>query len=156
MTERDETRREEHNPTDPDDAADTGPPTTGGSAPGGEPTGLRRGSGVTSGGAAGMSLGGTLPTGAGGDSGTGAGGLGTGMGGAGGGRNIVHGAGRPSFDPTPLGDASEGPTTTDTTLTAGEHTGAMAAEASSSTGSGGVEPESSPDSTVRGAGSGRV
>src|SRR5438309_803277 len=77
------------------------PPNTSGAAPGGASTKLRHASGYPDmlGGEAGLQSGGVLAVGAGGGSGTGSGGLGTGIGGAGGTRNIPHGAGLPAGAP---------------------------------------------------------
>ena len=93
-------------PTAAEEAAEldrvSSPPTTGGMAPGGAQTGLRRAEGypVPSGEGTAGALGGAMPTAAGGGSGTGAGGLATGPGGAGGTSNIPHGAGRPAYGTT--------------------------------------------------------
>jgi hypothetical protein len=86
-----------------------GRPTTGGSEPGGAPTGLRHPSGLpsrTAGGMAGAPSGGASPTGAGGGTGTSSGGLASGPLGIGGTRNLPHNAGRPGGSVVP-GDSGE-------------------------------------------------
>jgi hypothetical protein len=86
-----------------------GRPTTGGSEPGGAPTGLRRPSGLpsrTAGGMAGAPSGGASPTGAGGGTGTSSGGLASGPSGIGGTRNLPHDAGRPGGSVMP-GDSGQ-------------------------------------------------
>ncbi len=137
-----------------------GPPTTGGSAPGGEPTGLRRGAGYPDmlGGEAGVQSGGVLPVGAGGGSGTGAGGLATGIGGAGGTRNIPHGAGRPAGAPGTSSGSGMGPADGIQDIEQEGGSGipaAEAGEASANTGDAGGETEDEPERPVRSAGTGR-
>jgi hypothetical protein len=151
--------RRKHDPADlPTPPSDLGgPPTTGGSMPGGEPTGLRHQTDMLGlgGGMGGAHTGGMLPTGAGGGTGTGAGGLATGIGGIGGTRNLVHGAGRPAYGPAPLGESAGGPLTADTAQPGSAPQGAQGGEASQRTGAASAEPGKSPSGTVRGAGSGR-
>jgi len=131
--------------------------TMGGSKPGAAPTGLRHESGITSGGAAAPPTEGIPPSGALGGSGTGAGGLGTGPAGTGGTRNLVHGAGRPTYGPSPRPASDVVLPTDDTAPIAADHTGALGGEASSRTGATDEEPQAAeaPTTTIRGAGSGR-
>jgi hypothetical protein len=151
-------RRPEAEQPLPDAAHAGGPPTTGGSIPGGAPTGLRHQTDMLGlgGGMGGSHTGGMLPTGASGGTGTGAGGLGTGPAGIGGTRNLPHGAGRPSYGPAPRGERAGGLETTDTALPGARADGAVeTGEAGSRGGNAGIEPNRSPAVSIRGAGSGR-
>ena len=132
-----------------------GRPTTGGSGPGGAPTGLRHQTDTLGLADASPRTGGALPSGAGGGTGTGAGGLATGIGGIGGTRNLPHGAGRGRRTAAP--SEFGGLEATETEQTEREGLGAAkTGQESTRSGTGGGEPESAPATTVRGAGSGRL
>jgi hypothetical protein len=164
-TRRSKQRREENVPSEtgaipPGERAEVveeldGRPTTGGSAPGGAPTGLRHQADTLGLAGAHPRTGGALPSGAGGGTGTGAGGLATGIGGIGGTRNLPHGAGRGRRTAAP--SEFGGLEATETEQTEREDLGAAkAGQESTRSGTGGGEPESAPATTVRGAGSGRL
>jgi hypothetical protein len=110
-----EERKTRKNPTAPlpadQEQRAAGEPTTGGSAPGGAPTGLRQPHGVPSaigGIEGGVRSGGTPPMQAGGGSGTSVESLAQGPGGTGGMQNVPHGAGRPG-ETTPPGELDRPP-----------------------------------------------